>query len=62
MENFWDYSVWGIVLLFALLLVALLVGNVLRRTIPFLTTNMLPPWLRCMTTGARCGNSANVQS
>ena len=42
MENFWDYSVWGIVLLFALLLVALLVGNVLRRTIPFLKKSLIP--------------------
>ncbi|MBO4501912.1 MAG: hypothetical protein J5760_06695, partial [Clostridia bacterium] len=42
MENFWDYSVWGVVLLFAVLLLALLVGNVLRRTIPFLKKSLIP--------------------
>ena len=49
MENFWDYSVWGAILLFAVLLGSLLVGNVLKKTIPFLKVSLicifsLPLW------------------
>ena len=36
MENFWDFSVWGDIHLFAILLVSLLVANALKRAIPAL--------------------------
>ena len=34
MENFWDFSVWGWIILFAILLGSLLVGNILKKGIP----------------------------
>ncbi len=42
MENFWDYSVWGIILLFGVLLGSLLVGNILKKGIPFLRNSLIP--------------------
>ncbi len=42
MENFWDYSVWGTMLLFAVLLGSLLAGNVLKQTIPVLKDSLIP--------------------
>ncbi|MBR6650812.1 MAG: hypothetical protein IKL36_05330 [Clostridia bacterium] len=42
MSNFWDYSVWGAILLFAVLLSSLLVGNILKRRIPFLKESLIP--------------------
>ncbi len=42
MENFWDYSVWSTVLLFAVLLGSLLVGNMLKKGIPLLQSSLIP--------------------
>lgn len=42
MENFWDSSVWSWILLFAVLLGSLLVGNILKRKIPFLKNSLVP--------------------
>ncbi len=42
MINFWDYNVWGAILLFAVLLGAMLVGNVLKKTIPVLRNSLIP--------------------
>ena len=42
MSNFWDYSVWGWVILFATLLGSLLAGNILKKTIPFLRESLIP--------------------
>jgi ESS family glutamate:Na+ symporter len=42
MENFWDYSVWSWILLFATLLVSLLVANVIKKSIPFLRESLIP--------------------
>ena len=42
MENFWDYNVWGSILLFAVLLGSLLVGNVLKKGIPLLRQSLIP--------------------
>ncbi len=42
MENFWDYNVWGEILLIALLLGSLLVGNVLKKSIPLLKNSLIP--------------------
>ena len=42
MENFWDYSVWGTLLLVASLLLSLLVGNVLKKNVPFLRNSLVP--------------------
>ncbi len=42
MENFWDYSVWGVILLFGVLLGSLLFGNVLKRIIPLLRKSLIP--------------------
>jgi len=42
MSNFWDYSVWGAILLFAVLLGSLLVGNMLKKYIPFLKRSLIP--------------------
>lgn len=42
MENFWDYSVWGLIMTVATLLVGLLAGNTLKRKIPFLKHSLIP--------------------
>ncbi len=42
MQNFWDYNVWGTFLLFAVLLSSLLVGNILKKSIPLLRDSLIP--------------------
>ena len=42
MNNFWDYSVWGWILLMAVLLGSLLAGNVVKKSIPFLKNSLIP--------------------
>ena len=42
MINFWDSNVWSWVLLFAVLMGSLLVGNTLRRKIAFLRNSLIP--------------------
>ena len=42
MENFWDYSVWGFIMIVATLLGGLLAGNTLKRKIPFLKNSLMP--------------------
>ena len=42
MENFSDFSVWGWMMLFAILLGSLLAGNVLKRAIPILKASLIP--------------------
>lgn len=42
MENFWDYSVWGFVIIVAVLLGSLLAGNTLKRKILFLRNSLIP--------------------
>lgn len=42
MENFSDFSVWGWMILFAVLLGSLLAGNILKKAIPFLKNSLIP--------------------
>ncbi len=42
MENFWDYNVWSFIFLMAILLGSLLVGNILKKAIPFLRISLIP--------------------
>ena len=42
MLNFWDFSVWAWINTFAVLLGSLLVGNVLKRSIPILRDSLTP--------------------
>ena len=42
MINFWDFSVWGSFMLFAVLLGSLLVANILKKSIPFLEKSLIP--------------------
>ena len=42
MTNFWDYEVWGWILVFGVLLASLLVGNVLKKSIPWLQGSLIP--------------------
>ena len=42
MLNFWDYSAWGWVVLFAVLLGSLLAGNIVKKCIPFLRDSLIP--------------------
>ena len=42
MLNFWDYNVWSWILLFGALLGSLLVGNILKKSIPFLQESLIP--------------------
>lgn len=40
--NFWDSDAWSILLIFSLLLGSLLVGNILKKTIPYLQKTLIP--------------------
>ena len=42
MTNFWDFSVWGTLNLFAALLLALLAANALKKNIRFLQASLIP--------------------
>lgn len=42
MENFWGSEVWGFLTVVGILLCSLLVGNILRRKIPFLKYSLIP--------------------
>ena len=42
MNNFWDFSVWSWMLIFAVLLGSLLAGNVLKKAIPLLQNSLIP--------------------
>ncbi len=42
MENFWDYSIWSWIFLFAVLLGSLLVGTALKKGIPLLKKSLIP--------------------
>jgi len=42
MNNFWDYSVWGWILLVSALLGSLLLGNIIKRKTPFLKNSLIP--------------------
>ena len=42
MINFWDCSVWGSFMLFAVLLGSLLVANILKKSVPFLEKSLIP--------------------
>lgn len=42
MSNFWDSNVWGWMLLFSVLLGSLLLGNVIKKSIPFLQNSLIP--------------------
>lgn len=42
MSNFWDFDVWGLFCLIAVLLIALLTANLMKRTIGFLRKSLIP--------------------
>ena len=42
MNNFWDFNVWGTFNLFAVLFLSLLIGNMLKKEIPFLKKSLIP--------------------
>lgn len=42
MPNFWDYSTWGALNLFAILLISLLAANLLKKVIPGLKAALIP--------------------
>ncbi len=42
MENFWDFNVWSGFNLIAVLLVSLLVANILKKSIKFLQSSLIP--------------------
>jgi len=42
MGNFWDYSVWETFSILAILLGSLLVGNVIKKVVPFLKDSLIP--------------------
>ena len=42
MSNFWDFNVWSSILLFGVLLGSLLVGNILKKAVPFLRDSLIP--------------------
>ncbi|RKM55964.1 hypothetical protein D6855_15685 [Butyrivibrio sp. CB08] len=42
MNNFWDYSVWGTLLLVSVLLLSVIAANTIKRMIPFLRGSLVP--------------------
>lgn len=42
MLNFWDFSVWGWIMVFGVLLASLIAGNVIKKTVPFLRQSLIP--------------------
>ena len=40
--NFWDFSSWGFFNLTAVLLLSLLLGNMLKRSVPMLQASLIP--------------------
>ena len=42
MGNFWDYSVWETFSILAILLGSLLVGNIIKKIVPFLKKSLIP--------------------
>ena len=42
MEGFWGFDTWGIVSIFAILLLALLLANGLKNAVPFLRNSLMP--------------------
>lgn len=42
MTNFWDFSVWGNILVFAFLFMGLLAGHSIKRVVPFLRDSLTP--------------------
>ena len=42
MSNFWDSEVWGWMILMAVLLGSLLVGNIFKKIIPYLQQSLIP--------------------
>ena len=42
MNNFWDSEVWGWMILMAVLLGSLLVGNIFKKIIPYLQQSLIP--------------------
>ncbi len=42
MANFWDFSAWGIMNIFAVLLLSLLAANALKKSIGFLKRSLIP--------------------
>ncbi|MBE6584198.1 MAG: hypothetical protein E7649_04330 [Ruminococcaceae bacterium] len=42
MQNFWDYDVWSMILLLGTLLGSLLVGNMIKKGIPFMKNSLIP--------------------
>ncbi len=42
MINFWDFDAWGIINVFAVLLLSLLAANALKRTVGFLKKSLVP--------------------
>ena len=42
MNNFWDSEVWGWMILMAVLLGSLLVGNIFKKAIPYLQQSLIP--------------------
>ena len=42
MENFWDSSIWGFIVLLAMIFGSLLLGNALRKSIPWLKQSLIP--------------------
>ncbi len=42
MDNFWDYSVWSAIVIVAVILLCLLVANILKKKVAFLTKSLIP--------------------
>ena len=42
MENFWDSSIWGFIILMGMILGSLLLANALRKSIPWLKNSLIP--------------------
>ena len=42
MDNFWDFKVWGMFNLVAVILIALVVANILKKKVKFVAKSLIP--------------------
>ena len=42
MQNFWDFKVWGGILIFSVILGSLIVGNMIKRRVPYMKNSLVP--------------------
>ena len=42
MQNFWEFNAWGTILLFTVIFVGLMVGNMIKKSVKFMQNSLIP--------------------